>query len=448
MMITDASRLSDPELVNALTGLAGAERQSTAALIVHLAEFDARRLCEAAGFSSTFSYCVKVLHLSEDAAVNRIKAARAARRFPLVLDLLLSGALSPTTARMVARHLTPANHEELLAAAAGRTRQEVEALLARIFPRPDVRPSMRPLAARRGRDEPSLRPVMLPAAPGTLPTASGTLPIASNTQPTASGAPPSAAPEGTGSAAVPNGLAGCLPPTPPPSPGAPSTDGLSLHTLVEAVTTPPAERRPVARPLAADRYEIRFTVNAETYANLRLAQDLLGHAVPSGDLALVFDRALSALVTDLKRRKFGATEKPRESRREADDSPYIPAAVRRAVYKRDGGRCAFVGSGGRRCGERRFVQFHHVVPRGVGGKATVDNVQLRCGVHNRHEAELFYGPGRRYGGGADVVRETHARPGTGLGTRPRTGACATDGITRARTGASGSDGATRAGTGG
>src|SRR5438445_13632004 len=74
--ITPASHLTDTELAAALGRLAQGERESTVALIVHLAEFDARRLYEPAGFSSLFKYCRAVLRLSEDAVYNRIRAAR------------------------------------------------------------------------------------------------------------------------------------------------------------------------------------------------------------------------------------------------------------------------------------------------------------------------------------------------------------------------------------
>src|SRR5438477_10046121 len=100
MKITDAFHLSDRELTMALNGLAQGEREATVALIVHLAEFDARRLYEPAGFSSLFKYCRAVLCLSEDAVYNRIEAARAARRYPVIVEMLMAGSLSPTTARM------------------------------------------------------------------------------------------------------------------------------------------------------------------------------------------------------------------------------------------------------------------------------------------------------------------------------------------------------------
>ena len=145
MKIDDASHLSDQELTAAVVRLARGERETTVALIVHLGEFDERRLYEPAGFRSMFRYCETVLHLSEDAVFNRIETARAARRHPVIVDMLLDGRLSPTTARMLARHLTPENEAVLLAAASGKGKAEVEEMIADRCPRPDVRSSVRKL---------------------------------------------------------------------------------------------------------------------------------------------------------------------------------------------------------------------------------------------------------------------------------------------------------------
>lgn len=75
------------------------------------------------------------------------------------------------------------------------------------------------------------------------------------------------------------------------------------------------------------------------------------------------------------------------------DSRHIPAAVRRAVWTRDGGQCAFVGTGGR-CTETGFLEFHHVVPYAIGGRANIENIELRCAAHNAHEAEQSFGERR------------------------------------------------------
>jgi hypothetical protein len=178
----------------------------------------------------------------------------------------------------------------------------------------------------------------------------------------------------------------------------------------------------VVRPIAEERYEVRFTASGATREKLRRAQDLLGHVVPSGDLAEVFDRALTLLVADLERKKFAATKRRSKSRGQSEDSRNIPAEVERGVSDRDQKRCAFIAPNGRRCDERRFLEFHHVVPYAAGGKPTVDNIQLRCRAHNRYEATLFFGPGREYGGLGEAV--TRSRTGgartrnTVVGTPP------------------------------
>ena len=157
-----------------------------------------------------------------------------------------------------------------------------------------------------------------------------------------------------------------------------------------ARTSEPPPRPAVVAPLTPERYKIQVTVSGDTVAMLRRAQDLLRHAVPGGDPAVVIDRALTLLVEHLERRKLGATTAPRRSRAPEPGSRHIPAAVRRAVWARDEGRCAYVGPAGR-CTERGFLEFHHEVPYAAGGEATIDAVSLRCRTHNQHEAELDFG---------------------------------------------------------
>jgi hypothetical protein len=129
---------------------------------------------------------------------------------------------------------------------------------------------------------------------------------------------------------------------------------------------------------------------------------MLRHALPHGDEAVLLDRALTALLADLARSKFAATDRPRPSSGPTGGSRHISAEVRRAVWLRDLGRCAYVAGDGRRCNERAFVEFHHCRPYAIGGAATVENIQLRCRRHNDYEARLFFARGDD-GGARDVV---------------------------------------------
>src|SRR2546422_6454630 len=85
-----------------------------------------------------FDYCVRALGFSEDSACKRIRAARAARQFPALLAAVAEGRLHLSAVVMLAPHLLPENAGELIAAAAGKRKFEVEQLLAERFPRPDL----------------------------------------------------------------------------------------------------------------------------------------------------------------------------------------------------------------------------------------------------------------------------------------------------------------------
>ncbi len=93
-------------------------------------------------------------------------------------------------------------------------------------------------------------------------------------------------------------------------------------------------------------------------------------------------------------------------------SRHIPAAVKRAVWARDGGRCTFAGVGGR-CGETGRLEFHHRVPVADGGEATEQNLQLRCTAHHAYESRRWFG--EDWEAHRTIPCETGA---VGSGTRP------------------------------
>jgi len=338
------ARLSNDDLLTEVRRLAQCEREATATLIVHLGVLDERRLYLGEGYSSLFSYCTQVLQFSEHAAYGRIEAARSGRRVPGLLELLEDGSVNLTTVCMLSAHLTRENHLEILAAAKHKSKRQVEEFIARLRPKPAVDATVRRLPA---------------------PNQGGAAPVAG---------------EEVARSAHPSG--GGQPETPSESPG-PS---------LPPVTTAPT-RHAIVEPLAPERYRVQFTASAETCDKLRLAQDLLRHQIPDGDPAKIFDRALTALLDNLARQKLAATDRPREGRGIAAGSRHIPAEVKRTVWIRDGGRCAFVAHNGRRCAARGFLEFHHVMPYAAGGEPTAANIQLRCRAHNNYEAELYFGAG-------------------------------------------------------
>jgi hypothetical protein len=341
MSVTIPSHLSNDDLMAAVARLAGDERVVTARLIAHLAEIDRRELYVPSGFASLYIYCREGLGFSEDAAYNRKTAAQVARRFPVVLDMLADGRVSLTALRLLAPILTGANHGEALAAATGRSRRDVEEIVARLDPQPDVRSTVRKLPAPAvAVPEREVRETGHPALFGR-----------------------SQAGEETG-------------PVP--------------RTTVTA-------RRPIVAPLAPERYRVQFTIGKGAERKLRRLQELLKREIPDGDPAVIFDRALTALLEKVESRKHGVTARARTPKpivlAPAASSRHMPAAVRRDVVRRDAGRCAFVAVDGRRCTERAFIEYHHAgTPYAHGVEATVENIALHCKTHNAYEGRRIFGP--------------------------------------------------------
>ena len=337
-----AAALTDDDLLSKVSALAQNERDATAQLVAALVEIDSRRLYLGQGCSSLFTYCTQVLHLSEHAAYGRIEAARAACKFPVILDLLVHGSLHLTAICLLGPHLTDDNHAEVLAAARHKSKREIEDLVARLRPQAPVPTTIRKL--------PTPRPaVTLRDSP------------AGRTDP--------------------------------------ASEMRSEQTGEGAVSSPPPRAK--VKPLAPEYYRVQFTASRETYDKLQQARDLLRHSIPNGDVAVVIDRALSLLLAELQRTKYAATSAPRASMGASAKGRCIAAAVKREVWRRDGGQCAFIGPAGR-CTERGFLEFHHVVPYADDGGKTATNIELRCRAHNRYEAERWFGAGE------DLVREQAA----------------------------------------
>ena len=274
-----ASRLSDEDLLVRLAVLAANERTAVAEVVAHLAALDSRPwLYAAQGYGSLFSYCTHLLRLSEDATCNRIEAARACRRFPAILDRLASGALSLTSVRILSPHLSAENYEGVLARADGRSRREIEALVAELAPRPDVPSTVRKLPA----------PKLVDAATASVAVAS-------------IGGPetPAAAP--------------LRPPFPP------------------AISSP--IRRPIIEMTSPERYRVQFTLGRESHDQLRRLQDLLRREIPDGDPATIVARALTLLLEKVENQKCGAISK-RYTPAKTTDLPSIRPGADRVGWRR------------------------------------------------------------------------------------------------------------------
>ena len=130
--------LNDRELKSNLAVHRSGERGATATVLADIGEFDARRLFLPAAYPSMHAYLMAEHGYSKAEAYKRIAAARAARNYPSLFVALADEQLHLSGVVMLAPRLTPENADELLSAAAGKSKTEIELLLAERFPQPDL----------------------------------------------------------------------------------------------------------------------------------------------------------------------------------------------------------------------------------------------------------------------------------------------------------------------
>jgi hypothetical protein len=257
-------------------------------------------------------------------AFYRITAARLGRKYPLIFEMLEQGHVHLSGICAIRRHVTIQNHAELLQEIRGKSKRQIEEMLARCFPRAD--------AAERLR---------------------------------------------------------------------------RLQRL---------------DPLSEDRHLLQVTISKELKEKLELARDLMSDANPSGDLAMVLERAITPFIQKLSSRRFGLARGPRPRtkgvanqrrglrteasvRRESLPATgaeratvttdrkrkHIPNQARREVAMRDGLRCTYVSDDGTRCEAKAFLQLDHVIGWAKGGCDGSENLRIRCAAHNQLRAEQEYG---------------------------------------------------------
>ncbi len=352
-MHANPSSLDTQALAACLRASAGEERDRQVDFLRYLDPFDARQAWREAGYGSLWSFCLRELALREGSAGRRIGAMRVLRELPGLEAPLRDGRLSLTTAVTLRPVLTPENQDQIVALAAYKTDEETKYLVATLQPRPAPKEGIRKLP------EPALR-------------LSGPAPE------------PVEAPAGSGERAV----------APPGETGAPP-DAPAIEPF--ALAPPPrAPSRPTLDPISADQWSMRVTIDRALKEDLDTLACLLSHKIPDGNLGAVLREAVCCAIEKHGKRR-GAVKPARERkpvarkpRRPGEREP-IPPEVRRAVWERDGGRCTYVSPDGRRCESRWQLEYDHIDSAALGGPSTVDDLRLRCRVHNLLHAEETFG---------------------------------------------------------
>jgi hypothetical protein len=366
--------LSDDDLLRGLDDLLSQSRRVEWQLVAHVGEVDERKLYAREGSDSMFAYCTDVLHLSEHEAYLRIAAGRAAREHPMLLAMLADGRVHLSGVGKLAAHLTLANRDEVLARATHKTKRQIEALVAELAPRLDVPPSIRRLPERRA----TTMDVERTREDGDLVSSSRL---------------------STPAVAGQLGLdrVGGVPPSPSSPPAVPAIRVEPRLDRIGGMLPSPAPSRPAAvvEPLSPGRYRVQFTATEELREKIERLKAILDCSVPDGDLARIFEMAITEMLARREARRFGRTIKPRKTAAQVDTeatpSRYIPLPVRRTSHERDEGECRFVAANGRRCASRRHIELHHGLPWAHGGDRSPENIGLMCRAHNQYLADVDYG---------------------------------------------------------
>ncbi len=362
-----------------------------AEFLVALAHFDRHRGWEALGHASLFAFLHFELGLSNSAAFYRMSAARLLQRFPDLVEPIRDGRLCLSTTAELAKVISEENRAEVVKRFFGRSAREALEVVAELQPR--VAPPRRAVVTA------------IPPPPVTVETQKASPIERPATWP---GRPTSSL-----------------------SPAPAATDSGLLLTSEEEVTHPARvePRRDEVEPLTADLRRLHITVSRQLLKKLEAARDGLSHAVPGASAEQVIEAALDLLL-EKQARSRGQVKRPRSvsplpteaaaptassmpppratpvsnpagsalapattepTHRRTGPREAIPAAVRRAVWERDQGRCQWPLDGGGRCGSTHRLELDHIQPWARDGEPTVANLRVVCHAHNARAARQVFG---------------------------------------------------------
>lgn len=384
---------SDHEVRRSLERLSKRERKITIEVLLHLIEVEKRKIFAKAGFGSLFDYCTRALRYSESAAGRRIRAARCLRDYPIVLALLSAGEVSICSISAIAGILNWDNHEIILQAIRGKSKREIDRIVAEAKPGCHVRERVVPVKIRK--------------------SGAGCDTGSQSGSPSLSGRTESESPQ-----------ADLLQSSNENRPVSDRRGGGRGFTTLVPSGTPPIE---TANSTGADPgngesrfpaesmvFKIEFAADEEFVAMMDQVRSVMSGRSPQGlSLKELFGHLMDEWLERHGPRKREARRQRREKiqKREkkrvesagvegvkatlperGESRPrHIPARVRDQVQIRDGGRCTWVAPDGTRCPSTWDLEIDHIHPFALGGDHSPDNLRLLCAAHNRLEGERRFG---------------------------------------------------------
>ncbi len=274
----DLKALKDGELRRRLVAAIESSRGTEAGVVACIAEFDKRKLYARDASPSMFAWCREVLHLSEAEAYLRIRAARASRKYPVILKMLADGRLHLSAIEKIAPYLDKDGATSLLARASHRSKLEIQQLIAGIAPRPDVKQSLRRLPEAPGATSPPASLLDQKLLNGGMSSPVTTVGRLVDPEPTAGG-------RGSGLLAT-SGTRTAAPATTTATAEPAGALFSREHVAAEPNATPTALaarvvasrglRPDAVEPLSPGRYALHLTLDADQHARLQRLRALTG----------------------------------------------------------------------------------------------------------------------------------------------------------------------------
>jgi hypothetical protein len=401
------------QLRDTIAALLRREQAAMADFLIALADFDRRRGWEPLGHANLFAFLHVELRLSKSAAFYRTSAAELLQRFPEVIEPLREGHLCLSTVAELAKVLTAENRAVVTPRFFGLSVREAQELVAEFQPRQV--PSTRMVVTR----------VLDRSVPAPAIIAQPPLTFAIETAPEPD----------------PAFTAGMHPTEVPPS-------RVLTSDFANGGGGRLAARRDEFVPLTADLRRVHFNICKRVVKKLEAAREGFSHSICGATMEQVLEAALDLLL-EKQARARGQVKKPRKTvapgaapptsnsateagtptslagptttlaaaplalvpseprfaeplHRRTGPREALPVAVRRAIWARDQGRCAWPLDSGGVCGSTHRLELDHVVPWARDGEPTEANLRLLCHRHNALAARLQFGE-------AWMRRYTHSR---------------------------------------
>ncbi len=316
----NVTALTSEELVSSLKTLVARERAVVADIVEHLAEVARRRLYVTSACTSLFVYCHEVLGYSEDAARHYVTVVYVVLEHAAVLAMLKAGTLCVSGVRVIAPALDVPDVEARLVAAAGKTRNELERLVASWKPKPLVETRTTKVTFDNKQERLELA-------------------VQARCEESKLDVPP---------------------PPRAPMPKPLTAEHYKLQFTIDAETYAELMRlRDLVRHSVPDGDVGKVVAKAIRLARKSVEKRKFGRTDKPKQLPI-----------------------ETSTERAPDPSRAPSAATRREVSERDHDQCTYVSHDGRRCSATAWLEFDHKHEFAKGGDTKTTNLRLYCRVHN------------------------------------------------------------------